>query len=288
MSSRTGLVCNNIDALLQRAEVVTLGMPHPSMPDYGEYMPNAIVPRDARPLTEADMPWVNERMLAKGTTRDIGLMAIIASPFSVVEQEAIQAFVASAVPSYAGLPTEKLSPIITLDAGLPRPIGVIALASPDRVNKLGMIVPDYAAHSVAGMRTSTVRQVVGKREGLHFDSWFYGETPDERLGAPSRLGLNLGPGDRYVIIGEYDAGDVFEGMQIPKGEPIRTSYASDYVKKRIESGYAPRGLKIRIGPGEGYIVPTELRLHDGATGELPSDMAFWIGRYALTDYELVV
>ena len=127
--------------------------------------------------------------------------------------------------------------------------------------------------SPAGQRTTTVDQSVTRLTGLHIDNW--DKLPlAERDRSRRRLGVNLGPGDRYVLLATLDVRDLLAEHPIDAPFP-RTGHIRDFVRE----GGRLRCLRIRFEPGEGYVAPTELVPHDGSTLgiEQPSRIAFWLG-----------
>ena len=129
--------------------------------------------------------------------------------------------------------------------------------------------------SMAGQRTTTVDQSVNRRTGIHLDNWDKLPLP-ERHHSRRRLAVNLGPGDRYVLLATLDVRDLHAAYPIDAPFP-RTGHVRDFVRK----GGNLRCVRIRFGPGEGYVAPTELVPHDGSTLgiEQPSRIAFWLGNW---------
>lgn len=129
--------------------------------------------------------------------------------------------------------------------------------------------------SPAGQRTTTFDQRVGRLTGLHLDNW--DKLPlGERERSRRRLAVNLGPGDRYVLLAMQDIRDLHAVH--PIGTPFpRTRDVREFVRK----GGRLRCIRIRFEPGEGYIAPTELVPHDGSTLGIgqPSRIAFWLGHW---------
>jgi hypothetical protein len=129
--------------------------------------------------------------------------------------------------------------------------------------------------SPAGQRTTTVDQSVNRRTGIHLDNW--DKLPlAERDRSRRRLAINLGPGDRYVLLATLDVRDLHAEHPIDAPFP-RTGHVRDFVRK----GGSLRCVRIRLEPGEGYVAPTELVPHDGSTlgMEAPSRIAFWLGNW---------
>lgn len=127
--------------------------------------------------------------------------------------------------------------------------------------------------SPGGQRTTTVDQRVDRLTGIHLDNW--DKLPlAARDRSRRRLAVNLGPGDRYVLLSALDIRDLCPASQIETAFP-RTGDVREFVRLhgRLQC------VRIRFEPGEGYIAPTELVPHDGSTLgiEQPSRIAFWLG-----------
>ena len=129
--------------------------------------------------------------------------------------------------------------------------------------------------SPGGCRTTTVDQRFDRRNGIHLDNWDK-RSISERMSSRRRLGVNLGPGHRFLIVATEDIGDIGARYQMA-GTCPRTEDVRDFVRRGGSLGC----VRIRIEPGEGYIAPTELVPHDGSTsgGNLPSRIAFWLGHW---------
>lgn len=127
--------------------------------------------------------------------------------------------------------------------------------------------------SAGGQRTTTVDQRVDRRTGLHIDNWDKLPLP-ERNRSRRRIAINLGPGDRYVLVATLDICDLHAVHPIDASFP-RTGDIHEFLRR----GGDLRCVRIRFEPGEGYIAPTELVPHDGSTLgiEQPSRIAFWLG-----------
>lgn len=129
--------------------------------------------------------------------------------------------------------------------------------------------------SPGGYRTTTVDQRFDRRNGIHLDNWDQ-RSISERMSSRRRLGVNLGPGHRYLIVATEDIGDIGARYQMA-GTCPRTEDIRDFIRQ----GGTLNCVRIRIEPGEGYIAPTELVPHDGSTSgaSQPSRIAFWLGHW---------
>jgi hypothetical protein len=101
-----------------------------------------------------------------------------------------------------------------------------------------------------------------------------------------RLGINLGPGPRYLLVGLPDimtisAEQGFESHHVP-GTLGFHMYARAHAAETS-------ALWMQILPGEAYIAPTELLAHDGSTYGIgqPSYVGFWLGQLPRGTFQAV-
>ncbi len=138
--------------------------------------------------------------------------------------------------------------------------------------------------SPAGQRTTTVDQRVDRRTGIHLDNW--DKLPmAERSRSRRRLAINLGPGDRYVIVATQDICDLHASHPIDAPFPSTAD-----LRELARLGVPLRCVRIRFEPGEGYLAPTELVPHDGSTFGIdqPSRIAFWLGHWPAGEFPAAV
>jgi hypothetical protein len=118
--------------------------------------------------------------------------------------------------------------------------------------------------------TSTMRRI-----GIHLDN--FDRMPLERRHeSRRRIGINLGPGTRFLVLTTQD----IQGLaQI--GPLIDRNPHTDQVRRYVAQGGQLTCIRIRLEPGEGYLAPTELIPHDGSTRGInsPSTIAFWLGAW---------
>lgn len=128
-------------------------------------------------------------------------------------------------------------------------------------------------------QTTTVNYPAGGglRIGMHLDNWDE-QSCATRLDSRRRLMVNLGPSARWLIVGSADAVMICQELY-PEDYADRYPHTDD-VAPFVQLGLM-ECLRIRIEPGEGYIAPTELLVHDGSTSGIagPSTALFWLGRF---------
>ncbi|WP_431772096.1 hypothetical protein [Streptomyces cucumeris] len=134
------------------------------------------------------------------------------------------------------------------------------------------------AHAPADILTTTSNhENGGRRIGLHVDNWDRLPYATRHTGR-RRLCLNLGPGSRYLLLGDLDIRAMCR--TIHQDFALRYPHTDD-LRQYIASGHLMLCFRLRLEPGEGYLAPTELLPHDGSTeGEpQPSTAAFWLGTW---------
>ncbi|MEV8632893.1 hypothetical protein AB0395_14670 [Streptosporangium sp. NPDC051023] len=129
--------------------------------------------------------------------------------------------------------------------------------------------------SQPGQLTSTEDPAIERRIGLHIDNFDRRTYPERHL-SRRRLCLNLGPGTRYLLVGDRDIMEICRALGQDQEQYCPHT---DDVRQYIADGYLLRCLRIRLEPGQGYIAPTELAPHDGSTSGAQrwSLAAFWLG-----------
>ncbi|MFJ3856161.1 hypothetical protein ACIPRL_08040 [Streptomyces sp. NPDC090085] len=134
------------------------------------------------------------------------------------------------------------------------------------------------ALSAPGLPTTTDNYRDGRLIGLHLDNWDKLQYADKPRGR-RRLALNLGPGDRFLIVGDATAQDVCRAAHADYSH--RYPHTDD-IRAWSAAGRPLTCYRIRLAPGEGYIAPTEYLPHDGSTeGQADgSAIAFWLGHWA--------
>lgn len=130
--------------------------------------------------------------------------------------------------------------------------------------------------SPGNLATTTEEATTGRRIGLHVDNFDRLPYSGRRCGR-RRLCLNLGPGSRYLLIGDLDIQQICRTLH---ADPDRHHPHTGDIRRYVADGHPLRCLRVRLEPGDGYIAPTELLPHDGSTVgvDRPSVAAFWLGR----------
>ncbi|MEV4524895.1 hypothetical protein [Streptosporangium sp. NPDC049304] len=131
------------------------------------------------------------------------------------------------------------------------------------------------AASPPGQLTSTEDSTTGHRIGLHVDN-FDQQPYSTRQDSRRRLCLNLGPGTRYLLVGDLDIKEICRVLGCDQDEYYPHT---DDLRRYVAEGHPLQCLRIRLDPGEGYIAPTEFLPHDGSTSDARtwSLAAFWLG-----------
>lgn len=132
------------------------------------------------------------------------------------------------------------------------------------------------AASPGNWATTTEDSGTGRRIGLHVDNFDRLSYPRRHQGR-RRLCLNLGPGPRYLLVGDHDIQQICRTLH---AAPDRRYPHTEDIRRYVAAGHPLRCLRIRLEPGDGYIAPTEFLPHDGSTAGIdqPSVAAFWLGR----------
>ncbi|MFF2146181.1 hypothetical protein [Kitasatospora sp. NPDC058190] len=144
------------------------------------------------------------------------------------------------------------------------------LASPG-VHELGR------TFSIAQSATTTPNHQDGRLIGLHLNNWDELSYTSKHTGR-RRLCVNLGPGTRYILLGDTDIQTICQAV---REDHTTCNPHTDDLRCYVARGLPLQCLRIRLDPGEGYIAPTEFLPHDGSTeGQDESAAAFWLGRWA--------
>lgn len=111
----------------------------------------------------------------------------------------------------------------------------------------------------------------GLMVGLHIDSWFNASMTNRSSGLPNRMCVNLGPERRFFM---------FMNLPLPVMREMLGRMPTDPVTFPVEFMEAFPDypvVKLEVGPGEAYIAPTEIIIHDATTiGKEYTDATFTI------------
>jgi hypothetical protein len=120
--------------------------------------------------------------------------------------------------------------------------------------------------SPGGMKlvTHNMRVTPPRRIGLHVDDWDH-RPLTERAGGRRRLCANLGLAPRYLIFLRTPLSTLVAAGKLPKEIPEEISPAvlvRAYLGKHLKQA----AYRLRIDPGEAYIMNADDVIHDGASG----------------------
>jgi hypothetical protein len=113
--------------------------------------------------------------------------------------------------------------------------------------------------NAAGLASVTFDPNLGKRIGLHLDSW-EGSSVFERRHKRSRILVNLGESGRYLLFMTTPVDVLWErlGVLEESGYLVDQCFAATKGNRRTV-------FSLEVRPGEAYIAPTECLVHDGST-----------------------
>jgi len=99
----------------------------------------------------------------------------------------------------------------------------------------------------------------GLMVGLHIDSWFNGTLHNRSSGLPNRLCLNLGPESRYFMFMNLPLSVMRQWLDDTSDDPVA-------FPARFMAAFPNYPVfRLEVAPGEGYIAPTEIMIHDATT-----------------------
>jgi hypothetical protein len=117
--------------------------------------------------------------------------------------------------------------------------------------------------------------------GLHLDSW--DKLPlRHRHRSRNRVCINLGREARYSLFVNMSLMQMFGHLGLRDPEDVYADYRGLYVGRRfMETCPAYPVVRLRVEPGEAYILPTDNLIHDGSTmGTSHPDVTMtFIGRF---------
>lgn len=128
----------------------------------------------------------------------------------------------------------------------------------------------------SGLRTSTLDSSIGRRIGLHLDSW--DRTPiQHRHASRIRLCINLGTKLRSLLFLPYDIRTVNAAVS---GTAEDEDVHNGNIGGRFCSAFRETPvLELTIPPGHAYLAPTENIIHDGCSEPAggPDVTIAWLG-----------
>jgi len=128
----------------------------------------------------------------------------------------------------------------------------------------------------SGLRTSTLDSSIGRRIGLHLDSW--DRLPiQHRQASRIRLCVNLGTKLRSLLFLPYDIRSVKAALsKCAEEEEVHTGNIGERFCSAFRN--APV-LELTVPPGHAYLAPTENIIHDGCSepASAPDVTIAWLG-----------
>lgn len=288
MSEHTGIVVSDMDRFLERALVAELGHLTSADPDYNDYLSGAAVPLEPREFTRADLEWFNREARATDATPVLGRIAIV-RPLDLSDRQLgdLQKFAAENPPDAASSrlrPDRNRALTRPMPDSLWMPYGTRSCVNKDGDSQLNAIL----LPNKPGMRTTTQMPNGSEmvRVAPHLDRVFGGEDAAACLATPNRFNLNLGPGDRSVVIGP-DIQDMIQVLPLRYDMKPGLAYTRQYNDLLIRRGQPARVVIMKVRVGEGVFDLTEAKLHDGRTAESDnwSQSGFWLGEFRMDDPE---
>ena len=138
--------------------------------------------------------------------------------------------------------------------------------------------PKGALVNAPALPTVTIDNQSNRLVGLHVDNWVNSPL-GERQSSPNRVVVNLGFEDRYLVYINLPLELVWRLAYGParKDVPI---FEHDLIAEFYRKNPSYPVVKLRIGPGEAYIAPTDNIIHDGSTiGMTEWDLYFSVVGY---------
>jgi hypothetical protein len=121
----------------------------------------------------------------------------------------------------------------------------------------------------------------GKLAGMHLDSW--DRLPlRHRARSRNRICINLGREPRYLLFVNLTLMDMFGRLRLRDPEDIYEDFRGLTIGRRFMASWPDYPVvRLRVDPGEAYILPTDNLLHDASTeGTTSADITLtYIGRF---------
>jgi hypothetical protein len=124
------------------------------------------------------------------------------------------------------------------------------------------------------LKTSTFDVSIGRRIGLHLDSWDHAPLA-ARHAARTRLCLNVGLRTRSLLFLPHDIRAVAAALAddpVMHSANIGERFCARFPETPV--------LRLDVPPGWAYLAPTENIVHDGCSepSEAPDSTVAWLGR----------
>lgn len=142
-------------------------------------------------------------------------------------------------------------------------IDVTAFAQSLATNADGLKVQGIGVR-VPGLTTTTVDTQRGVRIGLHVDSWDRSH-PSDTARARTRLNLNLGAGNRYLLLVDARVDELWTRRISAENPQKAVGGSSELARQYLADNPSRPVIRLCIKPWEAYIAPTELLPHDSST-----------------------
>ena len=97
---------------------------------------------------------------------------------------------------------------------------------------------------------------------MHLDSW-ENATPDLRELSSNRISVNIGNVPRYFLFYSISLREMWCQIRFQKGIMVEDLHEIPPVFMSHFSSFPV--TRIRLDPGEAYVAPTEMIVHDGST-----------------------
>lgn len=148
-------------------------------------------------------------------------------------------------------------------------MGSDMLAAVDTYTRSLLVGEAFDAKGVAqvepGLVAASINPQTRQRVGLHIDSWD-GQTIGRRHSVRMRISWNVGREARYLLLAAVCADDVAEFLRhFGRHEALLPRDAKAFMFNQIRRGGRIPVFRIRLEPGEGYMVSTDFWAHDATT-----------------------
>jgi hypothetical protein len=134
-----------------------------------------------------------------------------------------------------------------------------------------------AGENLADLETVTVNHAKGEYIGIHVDTW---DGLDVRSlhHASNRICINMGRSDRYFLFLPFSVTDAARLLAEELGPEWETPARHTEIGRQFMARFPNVPvIRCRVGPGEGYIAPTENLFHDGSSiGQSYPDQVFTV------------